>query len=228
MIRMTADVKFISFSGIDGAGKSTQIDKLLQYLKENGSWVVYLWARGGYTPGIEYLKKILRRFLGRRLPASGDVAGRTRYFKAGLVRKLWIRIALLDLILVYAVLIRFRLLLGYSVVCDRYLWDTLIDLKILFPQETVERWLLWRILVWSAPEPDVAFLLYVPFTVSQTRSASKGARHVEPEEDLRTRHGLYERLVRSDQFRILDGTWPRGEITSHVLKAVSELRGRTT
>ena len=50
----------ISISGIDGSGKSTQLNLLKKYYEKNGHKVIYLWSRGGSTPGINKLKSFLR------------------------------------------------------------------------------------------------------------------------------------------------------------------------
>jgi len=47
----------IAFSGIDGAGKSTQLEFLQNYFAGMQRKAVYLWTRGGYTPGINGLEK---------------------------------------------------------------------------------------------------------------------------------------------------------------------------
>ena len=47
----------VAISGLDGAGKSTQIDLLSKSLSAKGVRVRFLWARGGYTPGFEFIKK---------------------------------------------------------------------------------------------------------------------------------------------------------------------------
>ena len=50
----------ISFSGLDCSGKSTQINLLKEYLEDKGYEVRVVWSRGGYTPGVEFLKSIIR------------------------------------------------------------------------------------------------------------------------------------------------------------------------
>ena len=49
------NANLISISGIDGSGKSTQLDLLKKY-EDLGFKVVYLWSRGGSTSGINKLK----------------------------------------------------------------------------------------------------------------------------------------------------------------------------
>ena len=58
----------IVFSGVDGAGKSTQIELLEIELGEQGRSFVRCWARGGYTPLFTFCKRLLRRASGTRLP----------------------------------------------------------------------------------------------------------------------------------------------------------------
>ena len=50
----------IEFSGLDCAGKSTQIDLLKKDLENGGLVVKVVWSRGGYTPGIMWLKNLVR------------------------------------------------------------------------------------------------------------------------------------------------------------------------
>ena len=50
----------IAFSGLDGAGKSTQIDLVAKKHNSKGSKSLILWARGGYTPGMRILKNFFK------------------------------------------------------------------------------------------------------------------------------------------------------------------------
>ncbi|TLD41221.1 MAG: hypothetical protein JETT_2509 [Candidatus Jettenia ecosi] len=51
----------ISFSGIDGSGKGTQIALVEEFFRNNSIKYKTIWARGSWTPGIEFVKKIVRR-----------------------------------------------------------------------------------------------------------------------------------------------------------------------
>ena len=155
--------RLIVFSGLDGSGKSTQIELLMQRFKESGQQTVYLWTRGGYTRGFEVLKNLVRRF-GKRhgVPPPGRSDKRSQAFSNPVLRQLWITLALLDLMMVYTFQVRLWLIQGKVVVCDRYIWDTMIDFQINFATDKVETWLLWQLLTRLAPPPQVAYLLLIP------------------------------------------------------------------
>lgn len=207
----------VVFSGIDGAGKSTQIALLLEHLRQNGQRPHYLWTRGGYTPLFEHLKALLRKLSGRAVPPSGHTPQRTQALGKGWVRRLWLSTALLDLLWVYGVIVRWRRWRGQIVVCDRYLWDTLVDFRMNFPQEHVERWLLWRCLARLTPKPDAAFLLLVPVEESVHRSDVKGEPFRDAPEVLAQRLAHYQALAdETGAWHGLDGQRPADELAAEI------------
>jgi hypothetical protein len=97
----------IAFSGNDGAGKSTQIELADRFLSERGYRVKRFWSRGGYTPGFVALKSAIRKVSGRRvLPAAGRSKDRQKKLQVPRVRKAWLRMATLDLLVTYALMLR--------------------------------------------------------------------------------------------------------------------------
>jgi len=126
----------IGFSGLDGCGKSTIIKALIddQGTKSN---VEAVWTRVGYTPGINLLKTIARIFFSKSLPSPGRSQSRTKALKRPSVQRVWISVALLELIWIFSIKLRvlsFRKLL----LLDRQIDDSLIDLKILFGQDILD------------------------------------------------------------------------------------------
>lgn len=198
--------RLIVFSGLDGAGKSTQLARVMQRLREAGIPSVQVWSRGGYTPGMEWLKQSVRRLTGKRMiPPAGAGARRSQSFSRPLIRRLWLSLAILDLWLLYGVWMRFQLWRGRCVVADRYWQDTLLDFHVNFPGEHVERWWLWKALVWCAPHPDVAVLLTIPVAESIHRSQVKREPFPTPPEQLERRSRHYEYWATQPDWTHFDG-----------------------
>ena len=161
------------FSGLDGAGKSTQIRLLIGWLENHGNKVDYLWARGGYTPGFESLKRFLRLLMRKGLPTPGKSVSRQEKLARPWVAKLWLTIAILDLMFFWGGYLRFQKMRGYVVICDRYLDDTKLDFKQNFPHVKFENMFVWHLMKWITPKPDISILLWVPVEKSIERSLLK-------------------------------------------------------
>lgn len=217
--------ELIVFSGLDGAGKSTQIELVMTALQNAGQKPIYLWTRGGYTPFFEMLKLWLRRLSGRKIvPPSGHSPRRSEAFSNAKIRKIWLIVALLDLMWVYGVQVRWQCWRGRIVVCDRYLWDTLIDFRLNFSQENVENWWLWRLLVRITPNPDVAFLLLVPVEESLRRSDIKGEPFRDSPEVLASRLAQYYSLARLGDWYILDGKRSIVQLENEIRSRIDALK----
>jgi dTMP kinase len=214
----------ITFSGLDGAGKSTQIGLLLERLRREGRNPIYVWTRGGYTPLFERFKALLRRLPGQVVPPSGHSPERTRSFSKGWVRRLWSVLALFDLLWVYGVQVRWWRWRGRVVVCDRYLWDTLVDFRLNFSEERIEDSWLWRLLVWLTPNPDAAFLLLVSVEESLHRSDVKGEPFRDPPEVLAKRLAQYQLLAQDTEWYVMDGKNTVSNLTDaiwHIAQSLS-------
>jgi len=210
----------ITFSGLDSSGKSTQIQLLMDRLRQGGRRPIYIWSRGGYTPLLERSKSLLRRLPGRVIPPPGKNPQRVRALGKGGVRRLWLLLALLDLLWVYGVQLRWWRWRGQAVVCDRYLWDTLVDFHLNFPLERVGRWWLWRLLVRVSPQPDVAFLLLIPVEESVRRSDVKGEPFRDPPEVLAQRLARYQALAQEGYWQVMDGQRSVDDLAGEIWKAL--------
>lgn len=210
--------KFIVFSGIDGAGKTTQIERLREFLAQSNIKNDYIWIRGGYTSGFEKIKGLLRRNTNSVIiPPSGNNPERRAAFSKPIIRRIWLILAIIDLIRVIKFEIPRFLRNGTTIICDRYLLDTLVDFKINFPQEKIENWPLWKLLQKTALKPDISFLLLIPVDESIRRSDIKREPFRDTREILATRYDCYRSLSKNFSYHLIDGLNSPDQVTEKIL-----------
>jgi thymidylate kinase len=214
---------FTVFSGLDCSGKSTQIELLKKSFTEKGQKTIVFWSRGGYTPGFQKLKDIIRKFIGKKLPKPGHTPQRDKALSNPFIRKVWLTIAMLDLIYYYSIYLRVNKLLNYNIICDRYLMDTNIDFKLTYPMEKTDKWFLWKVLKLSALKPDFHFVSTIPVSESVIRSKFKFEPYPDSPETLNLRLELYnEELNKAGKLNFIDGMNDKMEIRDNILSIVSK------
>ena len=210
----------IVFSGTDGAGKSTQIGLLEGHLRSEGQKPTQFWARGGYTPLFQWVKRVYRKLRPGALPSAGASKERSQQFESSRVRQVWLLISIFDLILCYGVWLRLKQMLGYTVICDRYIEDTLLDFNHNFPGEAVASWWSWRALQALAPTPRFRFLLIVPPAESARRSILKNEPFPDSLETLEWRYARYQELAETGKWQAIDCQVSIEAVNQKILGAV--------
>lgn len=150
--------RLLSFSGIDGAGKSTQIEALLQYLRERGHrFELYTFWDDvvAFSKHREHLS--LRVFKGEKGVGSPDrpIARRDKNVTSWYVVLLRLFLYILDALRLSLLVSRQAPKDVEFVVFDRYIYDELANL----PTQYWPVRLYIRLLLGLVPKPDSAFLL---------------------------------------------------------------------
>ena len=214
----------IIFSGLDCSGKSTQIDFLKKEFSNKNQKSFVFWSRGGYTPGFEKLKNIIRFIIGSKIPKPGKSEKRDKAFSNKYIRKLWITVAMLDLILFYSFYLRLKNYLNYNIICDRFIMDTYIDFKLAFPTENTDSWLLWKLLKFTSIKPNLHFVSTIPVEESVIRSKTKFEPFPDPPETLEKRLDFYKKFLKIDKKLIhIDGMTDINKITKGINEKVGIL-----
>ena len=203
----------VSFSGIDSAGKTTYITMLRKHYENNGIKYKYIWSRGGYTNGFELIKKMTRFILRKKLPQSGSSNKRTEMMNNKKISSTWYIIGMLDLMRLYSITIPIYKLLGYNIILDRYIWDTYVDFKFMFPHKLNK--FLWKTLEKIYKKPDISIINYVSAEVSYERSVIKNEPFLETLEKREQRIRIYEELIEKNKWdavintetKSIDETW---------------------
>jgi thymidylate kinase len=212
----------IVFSGLDCSGKSTQIDILKQKLKKKGQKNMVFWSRGGYTPGFQKIKDVIRMYGGKSMPEPGHTLQREEALSNPIIRKVWLTVAMMDLIYYYAIYLRIKSQLGYTIICDRYMMDTNIDFHLTYPMEGTEKWVLWKILKFTAVKPDFHFVSTIPVPESVRRSKFKYEPFPDTPEVLLLRLDLYQKeLAENYNIIYINGMRSISSIEKEIENAIS-------
>ena len=195
----------IAVSGVDGSGKTTQIELLQQALKESGYSASVLWFRPGYSEIMDWIRSAVRRRKPELVPTTANPEARQRAFSKPHIRAAWISMAVTDILLNLAGRIRCLEAKGNVVVCDRYLFDSLLDLELRFEEFRSVRPIVEKGLSLVVPRPDLSLLLLVPREVMHDRLKQKDEPFPDPPELRDKRFDRYLDWARSGKVTVIDG-----------------------
>ncbi|MBE6727795.1 MAG: hypothetical protein E7562_04005 [Ruminococcaceae bacterium] len=208
----------ISFSGIDCCGKSTQIDLLCKELEKRGKKYRVIWSRGGYTPGIELVKKIIRR--GKSDNREESIQHSEKVNSNSKMRKIFFIASLIDLWRFYSISLRFKSI-GKTVICDRYIWDTYIDFKMKYPDYDFEHGFWWKLTLKTMMKPKPSFCLFIPAEESMRRSELKDEPFPEPVEVREKRIAMYVKELENNRWeKIIDATKTIDEVFAQIITEI--------
>lgn len=202
----------VSFSGIDGSGKTTTADATVRKLDDLGVDAVRRWGR--WRPLLSYpLMGALFVLLRWR---------RKDYHRSRLLRRVWGYVLLADLSVYSLRHVYPHLLLGRVVCVDRFLIDTVVEMRYdgLY-NERAER-LLRRVL----PTPDACVYLDVPPEVARERKGDTEEMldRLGRDEDVTTyladRRALYHEAAPEFDAVEISTTGPLEETTERVSETV--------
>ena len=158
----------VSFSGIDGAGKSTQIENLSRRLSNAGLRVKVLafWddvAVWGHARGL-FSHAIFKSEKGVGSPQA-PVRRRDKNVRAWYMTPVRFFVYVLDALSLYFATRRIRNLPADVVIFDRYLYDELANLRLEhYSAKVYARWLMKL-----APRPNIPYLLDADPTQARKR-----------------------------------------------------------
>jgi thymidylate kinase len=232
--------RLVSFSGLDGAGKSSQAEALQQTLERLGFDVAVQWTRLEWTTLWENrwlgvlgwparatlaLLSRLRRTAGASAARAGEAARPLEPSalreRSALISHVWVAIVALAHAAAQRRETRGHLRAGKIVICDRYTLDTAVHLRFRYGERRNYRFqtgLVDRL----SPRPIATYLLDVPATTAHARKAEQYSL-----KDLERQAILYGEEWSRLRVRRLDGELPRAQLCAEIATEVwRALRGR--
>lgn len=222
----------ICFTGIDGSGKTLQARELVARLEQAGHPARYVWTGGrAYLtrPLIWLAKRLLRAPRVGGAPGAEGQPERSaaesyraylrstgKVLRRPILRALWRAVSLIEHTAEILVVALPHLLRGRVVVCDRYIYDSLIGIAVLAgssPEELAAELRLPPL--WPVPRPDMWFLIDLPAEVAFARRTD-----VVDVEFLERRVPLYRVAAGTLGARVVDGTATPERIADEVWQTV--------
>ena len=194
----------VTFSGVDGSGKTAQITSLLKALNVCELKTKYFWYRYGsskFTASFIKIGKLL--FSNTNAQSTSDIGCRIQerksYLRNRLIRLLWSWFVLVELSLKYSVEVRLSLLLGRIVVCDRYILDAVVELDSYLADNNIHNRVYSGLLKFLNPSPSRAFLLDISPEIVMDRNHEN-----IPKAHLEKQILLYCRMAKEHNVTIID------------------------
>lgn len=210
----------ICLTGVDGCGKSTQARILKERMQEAGWETATVW-----TGGRPYVSRPLVRLVKRRLRApvqqadgsfearaAGDdpsdafgeyLSKSNEMFRAYWpLRRGWTDVSLAEHAIEANLAVQPHLRAGRAVICDRYIYKSIVNLAILLDVEMTDLpALLKHPAVRLVPRPDLYFLMDLPAEVAAARKTD-----LPSIEYVARRVPVYRALAAYAQMPVVDAT----------------------
>lgn len=194
----------IAISGVDCSGKTTQLERLAERLRREGYPTRVFWYRPGYSKNLDALRSLIRSIRRDALPPPGPSARRDAAFRDPRIKAAWIAVAVADTLVELSLRLRYALTRGEVLLCDRYLFDGLLDLQLRFPHALPKR--VELILKFLCPRPDLHLLLSLPWEDVEVRRNHKNEPFPDPDKIRSRRYDAYRALATSPGTVVVDAT----------------------
>ena len=168
-------VRLVTVSGLDGAGKTAHVQKLSEAFTGCHIKNEIMWARGGSTPVTDAALRVARGGGGGdgsgQANPSEKVDRRRRQLSSNLARQGWVFIMGFDLLWRYMQHVWWPMRRGRVVICDRYMYDALVEVAAYADDAGLPACTLARLLTALMPKPGTRWLLDVSPETAASRSA---------------------------------------------------------
>lgn len=210
----------ICLIGVDGTGKTTHAHALVQQIRSGKRKCVYRWFHYARLLSLPLLAYARLRGLSRYKIVEGQKYGCWDFKCSFLLCHVFPWIMLADVFLFALIKIRLPLLLGYTIVADRYVHDILIDIMLGIGEPQLHQRKVGRLFRRLVPRDSAVVLLDVDNEKLKMRRDD-----LRNDEILETRAGHYRRLAHDMGISIINTGYTEDEVHAEIVDAILSSRG---
>jgi len=204
--------------GIDGAGKTTQVVLIMKKLRKKGLKVRYVWLRWVAFLSVPFY--LLCRLMGftewKTLTRNGQKFRYTvHYFhRSSAVGSLWCLLYSIDLVIFNLIKVRIPLLLGYTIISDRYILDAMVDMMYETSKDLLNSPIA-KILLSQLPPNSIMALIDVDETTAYARK-----KDIPSPDFVAKRREIYLTIAKKYGIPTVDGTKPIRAVYDEIINTL--------
>lgn len=212
---------FICFTGMDGVGKTTLAKALLALMREEGFEGRYVHSRLNPFISKPVMLAGLALFLrGKEKHQSYDeyASRKKRLFENRFLSTIYLYFISFDYLLQILFKIKIPLMRGINIICDRYIYDTVIldltmdlNYSINKTNRVIANWLIFL------PKPDLVFLADAPEEIVFTRK-----NDIPSLDYLKEIRSIFLKVGKNSNMIVLDSSKPIEEVEEVAVDKVRE------
>jgi thymidylate kinase len=210
--------EFICLLGVDGVGKTLHARQLKEALSQNGVRTKYVWLRFVHITTLFLLGYCRVAGLTIYEDISGISVGKHCFYKSKLVAYIYPRLLYIDLLPAYLLKIVIPRLMGQTIICDRFVFDTIIDLMIDLNNDHFHETSIGRKYLHLVPEDAKLILLDLDLELIHKRRPELAVDAL-----LARRQGLYRKLAQTYGIPIIDNAQSVSSVQKDILRALGDL-----
>lgn len=204
----------ISFSGVDGSGKTTIINEVSRVFSERGKSTRYVWLRYNH-----YLTKPLLALcrlagLTKYETVNGIRVGYHQFYRSKIVSYLFVLLTYIDTLATTILLVYIPAHFAHkTIICDRWVFDIMVDLEVDTGMSFASGTFPAKIFKALIPSYAICFLIRRDFQiVEKTRKENAFHRHFPK------KYQLFERLANESCIKVVNNTASIQEIVEQIMK----------
>lgn len=186
--------------GPDGTGKTTQIELLINYFEKNGFYYKYQWLRFYHFFSLPLL--LFARFYGLsevKILDDGEKIGYHYFHRSKLISYIYPIFLFADTFLLIFFKIYLPLLFGKKIICDRFIYDTIVDLMVSTSNYELYKSRVGKLFLMLIPRNKKIFLLISNETTLKTRRED-----IKKDRNIGLKIELYEKLANEFNLKTID------------------------